>query len=224
MTKQETIKIVALIVGSYPAAGDLKKDDTVNAMVISWSAAFKDDDAQLVGMAVQKHIALNKWPPSVAEIRAQMVSLSHPELIPPEDAWAAVSDILYASSEYSDHGYRSLPPLIVRCIEAIGWNNLRNMQRGSYGDSKPGMARLSFIQQYTPMYERERDMLQLPRPLAEKCTQIRLALGGEAVRQIEVAHQQRIEKDAKWDRLTSGALRLKGGKVPALPGGETNAS
>lgn len=223
MNKQETIQIVTLIVGSYPAAGDLKKEETVKAMVVSWSAAFRDDDPQLVGIAVQKHIALNKWPPSVAEIRSQMVAISHPELVPPDVAWAAVSDILYANSGFSDHPYSTLPPLIVRCIEAIGWHNLREMHRGVYGDSKPGMDRVMFLQQYTPMYERERDKAQLPETLAAQCEKFKQVFGGETARQIDAAHQARIEKEESWNRMSiGGTRRLHGSHRKALPGGTSD--
>ena len=47
-------------------------------------------------------------------------------------------------------------PLIARTVETIGWGNLWEMHRAYCVGGKPGMDRVAFMQQYTPMYEREK--------------------------------------------------------------------
>ena len=110
MTESETIKVVTIIVMSYPSSEKFKDETTLKGMVAVWKNIFKDDDAKLVEFAVQKHISVNKWPPSIAEIREQMVKLQRPDIIPPDVAWTAVSDLLYAESEFfSGNLYNILP-------------------------------------------------------------------------------------------------------------------
>ena len=87
MKKSELVDIVTVIVMSYP---DRFKEDVIPGMVTAWYAFFKDDDKTAVELAVTKHIASNKWPPSIAEIRGAMAEILHPELIPPDVAWTAV--------------------------------------------------------------------------------------------------------------------------------------
>ena len=84
MTEHETIKVVTLIVMSYPSSEKFKDETSLKGMVAVWKTIFKDDNAQLVEMAVQKHISVNKWPPSIAEIREQMVNLTRPDIVPPD--------------------------------------------------------------------------------------------------------------------------------------------
>ena len=199
MTEQETIKCVTLIVMSYPASEIFKDENTVKAMVSVWKKLFKDDDPALVELAIQKHIATSKWPPNVAEIREQMVSIGRPDIISPDVAWGAVSDLLAVPYQ---NDLSILPPLVRRCVETIGWSALKEMHRGVAGGSKPGMDRVTFIQQYTPMYERERERAMLPKALSEAAANIERSLGGEVHRQIEAAHQKRIEEEREWDKFS----------------------
>ena len=88
MKKAELLDIVTVIVMSYP---NHFKEESIPGMVTAWYAFFKDDDKTAVELAVTKHIASNKWPPSIAEIRGAMAEILHPELIPPDVAWTAVA-------------------------------------------------------------------------------------------------------------------------------------
>lgn len=54
MTEQETIKVVTLIVLSYPSNEKFKDETSLKGMVAVWKTIFKDDNAQLVEMAVTK--------------------------------------------------------------------------------------------------------------------------------------------------------------------------
>ena len=115
MTKKETISLFGILIAAYPNFDKFKDDSQVEGMVNMWASLFADDDSKIVGLAVKKHIMTSKWPPSIAEIREIMADITHPDLIPPDQAWAAVSDLLYAVGEYN-HGdaHRNLPPLIDR--------------------------------------------------------------------------------------------------------------
>ena len=70
MTKQETIKVITLLMFSYPSQDKLKDEETLKGMVSVWTEFFKDDDAKVVLKACQKHIVTSKWFPSIAEIKA----------------------------------------------------------------------------------------------------------------------------------------------------------
>ena len=144
LTKAETIQMVALITSAYPNHDRFNSEEMIKAMVNVWANTFKDDDARIVSMAVAKHVQTSKWPPSIAEIREIMMTIQCPDLIPPDEAWLAVSDVMYAKGEFGD-GSRYLPPLIRRAVESIGWSNLWQMHRsGSIGKSA-GYDRVAFM-------------------------------------------------------------------------------
>ena len=93
------------------------------------------------------------------------VKLPEEQKIPTEiKKLTRISDLLYAVGEFN-HGdiYRQLPPLIARAVESIGYSALYEMYRGGHiRGGKPGMDRVAFIQQYTPMYEREKQQAMTP--------------------------------------------------------------
>lgn len=221
MTEKETIKVVTLIVMSYPSNDKFKDETTLNGMVAVWKNIFKDDNAKLVEMAVQKHISVNKWPPSIAEIREQMVNIIRPDIIPPDVAWTAVSDLLYTEGEYSTANiYSVLPASIARVVETIGWRELYQMNCGRTRGNYDGMARVAFMDLYKPVYERERENAMLPDRIRSVCDRKRAEMGGSALNMINQAHAKREEQkrliegieteiERKFDEV-SAPLQLEG--------------
>lgn len=198
MTEKEAVEAVTLIVMSYPAS--FKDENTVQAMGKVWYRFFQHDNAKLVALAVQKHIAINKWPPSIAEVREQMMALEHPEIVPPDIAWAAVADLLYAGSESNyNHPERKLPPLIARTVETIGWSTLYQLHRGSYGGNKDGFDRVAFMDQYKPAYERAREKAMLPKGISEAAEKAERILGAETQKQLDSALSYRKEREDYYE-------------------------
>lgn len=203
MTEQETIRIVTLIVMSYPSSEKFKDDTSLKGMVAVWKTIFKDDNAQLVEMAVQKHISVNKWPPSIAEVREQMINLTRPDIIPPDIAWTAVSDLLHAKGEYGHFDlYAVLPEPVARVIETIGWSNLYNLHCGRHRGNKDGMDRVAFMDLYKPAYEREREQAMLPERIKNICERKRQEIGGDNIKKLESARAERKKQDAYYESLT----------------------
>ena len=202
MTESETIKVVTIIVMSYPSSEKFKDETTLKGMVAVWKNIFKDDDAKLVEFAVQKHISVNKWPPSIAEIREQMVKLQRPDIIPPDVAWTAVSDLLYAESEFfSGNLYNILPEQIARVVETIGWSRLYNLHCGSARGNPDGLDRVAFMDLYKPLYQREIEKAMLPPKMRETFEKKQKELGGENLQLIEDARKRRRDTEAHYNGL-----------------------
>lgn len=219
MTRADAAKLVAIIVTAYPNFDKFKDAQAIASTVDLWAAMFADDDARIVGLAVKKHIATNKWPPSVAELREIMLEIQRPELIAPDQAWAAVSDYMHTEGSWgSDHLDRALPPLVARAVEVIGYHNLYEMNRGAYGDSKPGMARVAFMQQYTAMYDREKARAMTPAEITATIDAIAGALPDKGQRLLAVREQDRRKKDELWDRAMNRIDGITMATRPALEG------
>ena len=133
MTKADAARLVAIVVTAYPNFDKFKDAKAIEATVNLWAMMFEQDESGIVALAVKKHIATNKWPPSVAEVREIMLEIQHPELIEPDKAWLAVSDLMYSAGQFN-HGDLShqLPPLVARAVESIGWTSLWEMHRSAY--------------------------------------------------------------------------------------------
>lgn len=202
MTKKEAAALVGIVIRAYPNSDKFSTEEAVAETVNLWATLFSDDDGAIVGLAVKKHIMTSKWPPSIAEIREIMADITHPDLIPPDQAWAAVSDLLYAVGEYN-HGdaHRNLPPLIAQTVDAIGWHTLYQLHRGSYGGNKDGMDRVAFMDLYRPAYERARQDACCSTSLLGSINTVKQQLTTGGVAQLAAARTRREEKDLEYDRL-----------------------
>lgn len=224
MTRSDAAKLMGIIVLAYPNYDKFKDEKQVKATVDLWATMFSEDDAGIVGLAVKKHIATNKWPPSVAELRELMLEMTAPDLIAPDQAWLAVSDFIKLHGEYAgDREEDSLPPLIRRAVESIGYHNLYEMNCGSYRGSKPGMARTAFMNLYEQLYERERNRAMTPGCVTQQIdrTAGRLSTGERA--KLEDIHQRRVEKEQRDYELWYGISkrnRLASEELLQLAGGD----
>lgn len=200
MTKKDTIQLFAILIQAYPNFDKFQSDEQIELMVEAWAQLFADDDSRIVGLAVKKHIMTSKWPPSIAEIREIMTDITHPDLIPPDQAWAAVADLLYAVGEYN-HGdkHRQLPALIADTVDAIGWHTLYQLHRGSYGGNRDGMDRVAFMDLYKPAYERERQRASCPASLQAGIDVVRAQLSTGGIKQLEAARESRREKEEYYN-------------------------
>ena len=222
MTKKETIELFGILVAAYPNFDKFKDDSQVESMVNMWAALFSDDDVAIVGLAVKKHIMTSKWPPSIAEIREIMVDITHPDLIPPDQAWTAVSNLLYSAGEH-DHGgtRRNLPPLIAQAVDAIGWHTLYQLHRGRYGGNKDGMDRVAFMDLYRPAYERARQEACCSTSLIGNIDTVKQQLTAGGIAQLEAARTRREEKEREYEQIwhRGNSLFEDHGQRPALTSG-----
>lgn len=209
MTRSDAAKLMGIIVLAYPNYDKFKDEKQVKATVNLWATMFSEDDTDIVGLAVKKHIATNKWPPSVAELRELMLEMTAPDLIAPDQAWLAVSDYikLHGECTYGGEGEdESLPPLVRRAVESIGYHNLYEMNCGSCRGSKPGMARTAFMNLYEQLYERERNRAMTPGCVTQQIDKVarRLSTGERA--KLEDIHQRRMKKEQRDYELWFGII------------------
>lgn len=227
MTKADAARLVAIVVTAYPNYDKFRDEQAVTATVNLWASMFTADDGRIVALALNKHIATSKWPPSVAELREIMLEIQRPDLIPPDKAWAAVSDLLHTAGEYNHGDLQSqLPPLVARAVETIGWGNLWEMHRSYCVGGKPGMDRVAFVQQYGPMYEREKQRAMTPEGITAQIDSVAASLPDKGQRLLETREQDRREYDRRWDALVYGrnrwALESAGDELPQLEAGEVD--
>ena len=71
------------------------------------------------------------------------------------------------------------------------------------------MDRVAFMQQYTPMYEREKSRSMTPAQLTEKIDNAAGSLPDKGQRLIEYRESERRRKEQEMEALTRGALRLE---------------
>lgn len=186
---KQAAKLVKVCVTSYPNSDKFPTKKAVTNTVNLWANYFADDDWGVVALAVSKHIATSKWPPSIAEIRELIVEITRPDLVPPDEAWGLVKAWIHSTSEYEDDSRRVFPAIIAETIQACGGKSaLWALLRQQYGYSgKAGLDKLTFLQLYEPRYLRERQRAMTPRGLQSGIEAAHSRLGNPEYKKLEAA-------------------------------------
>lgn len=75
MTKEETLRVLAILKAAYPASYNGMTKREANGTVAVWCMQFADVPVDIVLMAVQKLISTNKFPPAISEVKGKIGSL-----------------------------------------------------------------------------------------------------------------------------------------------------
>lgn len=75
MTKEETLRVLAILKAAYPASYNGMTKREANGTVAVWAMQFTDVPVDIVLMAVQKLISTNKFPPAISEVKSKIGSI-----------------------------------------------------------------------------------------------------------------------------------------------------
>ena len=118
MTREETVKALAVLRGAYPQfyRGISKKEalDTVNL----WAEMFKEEPYWLVSAAVKALIAVKEdsYPPSIGAVKARIRQLTQPQEMTEAEAWAIVLAAIKRSGYESQREYDALSPMLQKLV------------------------------------------------------------------------------------------------------------
>ena len=193
MTRAEAAQMVGVIVTAYPNADKFRNPQEVTDYTNLLATMFSEDPGGAVALAVRKHIATSKWPPSIAEIRELMLETMHPEITPPDLAWAAVSDLMFTYKAFQwEEVKKRLPALACRAVEIIGWRQLCELHGQ---EATAGLDRVAFMKQYEPMYARAKREAMTPPQIGRRITGAQAALPDTSYQLIESAEEGRRRKE-----------------------------
>ena len=164
MTKLDIVELFAIISGAYPRDSSFaaSNDDHGVMMVETWYAMLGDLSVATARAALQKHIAKSQWPPSIAELRQEAVSILNPETRMTEDeAWGYVSNAVRKYGYYQQKEAReSMPPEIWQIVQSIGYGEICLATRETMS-----VIRGQFGRMWKAVSERKREDAALPESL-----------------------------------------------------------
>ena len=121
MTKKEFATFAMALKTFYPRENLLPNDKAMEL----WFKQLEDIPMDVAEIGLQKWVSLNKWSPSIADIREMASSVSHGEQADWGDAWLEVQKaIRYFGSYRVDEALESLSPLARKATERIGFKNM----------------------------------------------------------------------------------------------------
>lgn len=122
MTREETIQILSVLRGAYPAFYRDTGRQEAEAIVSLWAAMFADDDAAIVGAAVKALIAGDEkgFPPVIGQVKARIRQITEPAVMTELEAWSLVSKAVTNSTYNSEEEFAKLPLEIQEVIRDPG--------------------------------------------------------------------------------------------------------
>lgn len=157
LTSSEIVKLFAAIKMAYESFTVGETDENgVNMKVEMWAKALEDIDYKLAGKALQKHILISKYPPTIADIRENALTIIQGEQITGAEAWDIFTRYINLYSTAED--YQRLKndyPDIYNLVKQLGSKELL-------------IGNVSFIRpEFERMYAENREVLKTQAMLPE---------------------------------------------------------
>ena len=164
MNKQEFSKIAMAIKTYYPNQNLLPNQQAMEL----WYLQLQDIPYKVCMAVVNKWVALNKWAPTIADIRENAISVFDGDQKDWSEAW---QDVLLNIREYGYHraedGLEELTGVTRQTVERLGYTRLCH--------SENIMAdRANFRDIYNELSKREAQEKQIPKQLLEHINNIRM--------------------------------------------------
>ena len=114
MTREETVKIIRIMVDSYP---NYKPND-ISETVDVWQMMLSDYDYNLVAMALKAYILSDTsgFAPAIGQLVSKIKSITKPQELSEMEAWSLVSKAIRNSGYNSVEEFAKLPPLVQKAV------------------------------------------------------------------------------------------------------------
>jgi hypothetical protein len=94
LTTRETSVLLGILRVTYPRFYADISPDEVKIIVETWTFMLSDTTLDVAKIALQRLIAMNKFPPSIAEMRESIVAVKYSLLPDAGDAWGEVNNAI----------------------------------------------------------------------------------------------------------------------------------
>ena len=122
MNREDTIKILSVLRGAYPAFyRDITKQEAESTIAL-WMSMFEEEPYELVGAAVKAFISGDGkgFPPAIGQIKERIRQITQPEEMTEQEAWSYVSKALRNSTYGSVEEFTKLPPEVQAVVHDPG--------------------------------------------------------------------------------------------------------
>ncbi len=153
MNRKEIMKLIGICSANY---SNFPQEGKEEPLIQLWMNMLSDTAYEVAALAIQKHLSLSKFPPTVAEIRSLIVYINNPERITGMEAWGNVTKAIRVYGSYREtEAKASLDPLSKSIVEMMGYRNLC-MSENDMAD------RAHFTKAYDSHVQQDRDEELMP--------------------------------------------------------------
>lgn len=203
MTREETIKVLAVLKAAYPAFYRGMKADELNGIVNLWASQFEGDDYKTVGAAVQAHIATDTkgYPPHIGAIKEAIRKITQPDEMSEMEAWGYVASALRNSGYNSVAEFDKLPPVVRRIVGSP--SQLREWAMMD-SDTVQSVVQSNFMRSYRARAQHEREYLALPENVRELMGQLAGSMAMPALKESDRSYDIRQLESEIETRFLNG--------------------
>lgn len=161
MTREDTIKVLTILRGAYPGFyRDISKQEA-EATIVLWASMFEEEPFELVGAAVKAFITADAkgFPPAIGQIKEKIRTITQPEEMTEQEAWALVSKAIGRSTYGSVEEFAKLPPEVQAVVHDPG--QLRQWAM-SEADEVETVIASNFMRSYRAKQKATKEYLALP--------------------------------------------------------------
>ena len=161
MNREDTIKILSVLRGAYPAFyRDITKQEAESTIAL-WESMFDEEPYELVGAAVKAFISGDGkgFPPAIGQIKERIRQITTPEEMTEQEAWALVSKAVQRSTYGSVEEFAKLPPEIQAVVHDPG--QLRQWAMGP-AESLETVVASNFMRSFRAKQKASKEYLALP--------------------------------------------------------------
>lgn len=205
MTREETVKIIRIMVDSYPNYKPNDLSETVDV----WHMMLEEYSYQEVSLALKAYILSDDsgFAPSIGKLVSKIHTMTAPQELNEMEAWSLVSKAIRNSGYNSVEEFAKLPPLVQKAVGLP--SQLRTWALDESYNEEVAMS--SFQRAYKAELKRHEELQKMPqnvRNLIEK------ANVGSYSAQIAEKRQQAIESANERKQGEIKALEMKHEGVP----------
>lgn len=161
MTREDTIKILSVLRGAYPAFyRDITKQEAESTISL-WVSMFDEEPYELVGAAVKAFISGDSkgFPPAIGQIKERIRQITQPEEMTEQEAWSYVSKALRNSTYGSEEEFAKLPKEVQAVVHDPG--QLRQWAM-SAADEVETVIASNFMRSFRAKQKATKEYLALP--------------------------------------------------------------
>ena len=152
MTFEEFSRIGMALKSYYPKEERLLKDEYA---IKIWYEALKDISYQTMYLAVNKWVSIERWSPTIADLRRLSFEVKNPDMLTWDEAWETVLEALNRYGYYrAREGVESLDEITRTVVRRIGWTTLCTSEQ-------IGIERAAFRDMYNALIARTKENGQI---------------------------------------------------------------
>lgn len=163
MEREQFARFAMALKTYYPRDGLLPNNEALNL----WFIQLQDLDYKVVELSLNKWVAVNKWPPTIADIRETAANIVLGDTPDWGEGWQKVLKAIGRYGMYRQQdALESFDDITRQCVERIGWWNICT-------SDNPSADRANFRTMYEATAERQKREMQLPKMTRAQISQLR---------------------------------------------------